>query len=301
MIAMTDSTCPSKPAPFILAVVGLGLIGGSFAAALRAQGAVSQVLGVTRHAQTGQRALALQRVDEVVEAAEAAARADMVMLATPVGGMGAVLARMRDHLRPDTIVTDAGSTKGDVIAAARVALGARIGQFVPGHPIAGGERTGPDAACSTLYEGRQVLLTPLPENPPELVRRVRVAWLRCGARVDEMPAEQHDVVLGAISHLPHLLAAVYMDQIAACADAAVRLHHAGAGFRDVTRIAAGSPEMWRDIFLGNAQAVQTELDQLRARLDEASQALASGDGNALYAMLERAALARRAWPPQESC
>ena len=141
------------------------------------------------------------------------------------------------------------------------------------------------------------MLTPLPENSPEAIERVRGAWLACGARVDSMSVEQHDAVLGAISHLPHLLSAVYMDQIAAAPDAAVRLHHAGAGFRDVTRIAAGSPEMWRDIFLGNAHAVQAELDLLRARLDEVSQALARGDGPGLYAMLERAAVARRAWPP----
>jgi len=296
MTAMTDSPRFDKPAPFTLAVVGLGLIGGSFAAALREQGAVSRILGVTRQPETGQRAVALGLVDEIVDAPTAAARADMVMLATPVGGMAAVMASMRNHLRPAAVLTDAGSTKGNVIAAARAALGDRIGQFVPGHPIAGGERTGPDAAFATLYRDRQVLLTPLAENSPEHIERVRSAWLCCGARVATMSPEQHDAVLGAISHLPHLLASVYMDQIATAEDADVRLHHAGAGFRDVTRIAAGSAEMWRDIFLGNAAAVQLELDRLRARLDEASQALARGDGEALYDMLERAALARRAWP-----
>src|SRR5690606_2751570 len=159
--------------------------------------------------------------------------------------------QLRPHLRPDAVLTDAGSTKLEVVQAARSALGDRIGQFVPGHPIAGAERSGPAAADAGLYRDRSVIVTPLPENTPAGVARVRDLWQACGARVIEMDAEAHDRVLGSVSHIPHFLSAAYMAQVAGADDAALRLAMAGSGFRDFTRIAAGSPEMWRDIFLSN--------------------------------------------------
>jgi len=278
----------------VLAVVGVGLIGGSAALALRQAGQVGRVLGVGRNAQSLARAQELGLIDAAVTPQEAA-RADVILLATPVGGLGAVLAQLRPHLGAHTLLTDAGSTKAEVVAAARAALGDRIGQFVPGHPVAGAERSGPEAADAALYRRRTVILTPLPENAPAAVARVRDLWQACGAHVIDMDADAHDRVLASVSHMPHLLAAAYMAQVAAADDAAGRLALAGSGFRDFTRIAAGSPEMWRDIFLSNRDALRAELAAVRGVLDQAEHAMADGDGAALEALLERAAQARRNW------
>ncbi|OZI49197.1 prephenate dehydrogenase [Bordetella genomosp. 5] len=283
------------PAIGVLAVVGVGLIGGSYAAALRQAGHVGRVLGVGRNPQSLERARELGLIDAVATPAEAAAQADLIMLATPVGGLGAVLSQMREHLRADTVLTDGGSTKAEVIDAARAALGDRIGQFVPGHPIAGAERTGPEAADARLYQQRDVILTPLPENGAAALERVRASWQACGARVLDMDAVVHDRVLASISHMPHFLSSVYMTQVARADDAATRLALAGSGFRDFTRIAAGSPEMWRDIFLSNRDAMLAELADVRAVLDAAEAALRARDGDAMHDLLAEAADARRGW------
>ncbi|OZI38440.1 prephenate dehydrogenase [Bordetella genomosp. 10] len=285
----------ARPPIPVLAVVGVGLIGGSYAAALRRAGHVGRVLGVGRNAKSLTRAYELGLIDDSATAAEAAAQADLVMLAAPVGAMAQVLAEMRPHLKPGAVVTDAGSTKAEVVQAARAALGERIACFVPGHPIAGAERVGPDAADAELYAGRNVILTPLAENDPRDVARVRASWEACGARVHEMDVASHDRVLGSVSHMPHFLASVYVAQVARSEDAAERLALAGSGFRDFTRIAAGSTEMWRDIFLSNRDAMMAELAALRAVLDSAEQALDRRDGAALEALLEEAALCRRGW------
>ncbi|HEX7750529.1 MAG TPA: prephenate dehydrogenase/arogenate dehydrogenase family protein [Bordetella sp.] len=285
----------SAPRIAVLAVVGVGLIGGSFAAALRRAGQVGRVLGVGRDPKSLERARELGLIDEAVDAVEAAQRADLALLATPVGSLGGLLARMRPHLKPGIVLTDAGSTKVEVAQAARQALGERIDCFVPGHPIAGAERTGPGAADADLYLDRNVVLCPLPENAPQALEQVRLAWQDCGARLLEMDARLHDRMLASVSHIPHFLAAVYMAQVAGEPDAAQRLGLAGSGFRDFTRIAAGSPEMWRDIFLSNRPAMQAELAAVRAVLDQAEQALAAGDGAALRDLLQRASSTRRDW------
>lgn len=297
------STTDSNPAPSssassrvgVLAVVGVGLIGGSFAAAMRQAGAAQTILGAGRQSQTLARAQRLGLIDKAVSLEEAAATADFVLLSVPVGATGAVLARMAPHLRPGTLLTDAGSTKADVAQAARSALGERIGQFIPGHPIAGAEATGPEAARADLYQGRTVVLTPLPENPEAGRRLLRGAWEACGARVVNMQPEAHDAALASVSHVPHFLASVFMGQVAAAADSDQRMALAGTGFRDFTRIAAGSPEMWRDIFLANRHAVLEELARFRAALEQAEQTLRDDDAQGLYDFLERAALARRFW------
>ena len=281
--------------PNTLAVVGVGLIGGSFAQALREAGLVQRVLGVGRQRASLEVARSLGLIDEIVEAEEAAAQADLIMLAVPVGAMRATLLRMAPHLQDRTILTDAGSTKADVEQAARDALGARVGQFVPGHPIAGAEASGPQAARPELYQGKQVVLTPLPENSSDTLAQVTHAWQACGAIVRTMTAAEHDQILGSVSHLPHLLSALYMSQVAASDNAALRLDMAGSGFRDFTRIAAGSPEMWRDIFLSNAHVLRTELDAVRKLMDDVDNALLRGDGPALESLLDAAAQARRAW------
>ncbi|KQZ98792.1 MAG: prephenate dehydrogenase [Achromobacter sp.] len=279
----------------VLAVVGVGLIGGSFAAALRQAGQVGKVLGVGRNTQSLERAVTLGLIDEAVTAEAAAAQADLIMLATPVGGLTNVLSQMRPHLSPGAVLTDGGSTKAEVVEAARAALGDRIGQFVPGHPIAGAERTGPEAADAGLYRGRTVILTPVPENGAAALALVRRAWQACGADVIDMDAAAHDRVLASVSHLPHLLSSVYMEQVATAADAPTRLELAGSGFRDFTRIAAGSPEMWRDIFLSNRDAMLAEVAAVRGVLDRAERAIADGDGEALLTLLDTAARARRGW------
>ena len=191
----------STPRIPVLAVVGVGLIGGSFAAALRRAGQVGRVLGVGRDPKSLERARELGLIDEAVSPAEAAQRADLAMLAAPVGSLGGLLAQMRAHLKPGIVLTDAGSTKAEVAQAARQALGERIGCFVPGHPIAGAERTGPGAADADLYRDRNVVLCPLPENTPQAVELVRLAWQDCGARLFEMDAELHDRLSRLIAEL----------------------------------------------------------------------------------------------------
>lgn len=279
----------------VLAVVGVGLIGGSFAASLRRAGAVGRVLGVGRNRKSVQQAIDLKLIDAEASLEEAAAQADIILLSVPVGATGAVLAAMSAHLRPTTIITDAGSTKAGVVAAARAALGERIAQFVPGHPIAGAEKTGPSAATADLYDERTVILTPLDENSASTCTRVTRLWEACGARVITMDPEAHDVVLASVSHVPHLLSSVYMWQVATAENSDLRLEVAGSGFRDFTRIAAGSAEMWRDIFLENRDAVLSEIGEVRASLDRAEAALRAADGPKLHDFLERAALARRFW------
>ena len=278
-----------------LAIVGVGLIGGSFAAALRKAGVVDRILGVGRSPGSLAQALRLGLIDEVASLAEVAEQADLIFLATPVGTFPSLLKGLLPALGTDVVITDGGSTKADVVRAVRDVLGDRAKQFIPGHPIAGAERTGPEAADAALYQGRNVVLTPLPENDPVQRQWLVRLWEQCGARVLNMMPEAHDTALASVSHVPHFLSSVFMAQVAASVDADLRLRLAGTGFRDFTRIAAGSPEMWRDIFLANRQAVLAELSEVRDVLAQAEQALLQEDGQRLFDLLERAALARRFW------
>jgi len=287
---------PAEPLRGItLAVVGVGLIGGSVAAALRQQGVAARVLGVESNPETLRQARALGLIDAAASVQEAAAQANVIVLAVPVGAMIEVLRAIGTSLRPQTLVTDVGSTKTDVVKAAEQALGERAAQFVPGHPIAGSEASGPQAAHAALFDQRTVVLTPMAQNPMALRQRVVHLWQAMGAHVVQMSPEAHDAVLASVSHLPHLLAAAYMAQVAASPDADLRLDLAGSSFRDVTRVAASSPRMWRDIFLANRQAVLAELHGLKALLTQAETLLEQGDGAALQAFLETAASARRLW------
>lgn len=288
------STTPSPLVP-VLAVVGIGLIGGSFAAALRAAGQVGRVLGVGRGKASSDRAMALGLVDEMVTLEDAAGRADLILLATPVGAIPDALGRMLAHLRPDTVVSDAGSTKADVAAMARELLGERCTQFIPGHPIAGSEAVGPDAADPALYRGRTVILTPFDRTPASARMLLTRVWEACGARVQTMSPQDHDQAMASVSHVPHFLAAAYMAQVARSDEADARLALAGTGFRDFTRIAAGSPEVWRDIFMSNRDAVLGELGEFEKALGALRAALEREDAQALEASLDQAALARRLW------
>ncbi len=279
-----------------IAIVGCGLIGGSFAMALRRAGLAGEIVAFDRERATADRALAAGIVDVVAATIEdAVADADLVVVATPVGAARPVFAAIASSLAADAVVTDVGSTKRDVVAAARDALGAAIDRFVPGHPIAGGERHGPEAATAGLFDRRRVLLTPLPENDPASIARVTDAWTACGAIVETLDADVHDRVLSSVSHLPHLLAYALVAWIADAPDAALKFDLAGSGFRDFTRIAASSPEMWRDIALANRDALLADLDDFRADLDTMRASLAAGDGAALMTLFARASGARTAW------
>ncbi|SFD49032.1 prephenate dehydrogenase [Massilia yuzhufengensis] len=279
-----------------LVIVGVGLIGGSFALALKQAGAVRSVAGLGRSAQAMERALELGIVDEICTSAqEAMCGADLVLLAAPVGQTGAILESLLPHLESNTIITDAGSTKSDVVAAARAALGGRIGQFVPGHPIAGSESNGPDAAMAGLYRGKKTVLTPLPENDPAAVERVAAAWRLCGSLIHKLSPADHDRVFAAVSHLPHLLAYALVDDIAAKPHAGLLFQYAASGFRDFTRIAGSSPEMWRDISLANRDALLTELDAYLAQLTTLRATLAAADGHGLETVYANAQRARREW------
>jgi len=279
-----------------IAIFGVGLIGGSFALALKKSGAVGEVLGVGRRRETLLRAAELGIIDSHTEdVAQAVAGADLVLIAAPVAQTSALLEAIAPHLQPDTVVTDAGSTKTDVVAAARAALGTKIHQFVPGHPIAGREQNGPDAALSDLYVGKKIILTALPENPFAAVDRVTDAWQRCGALVHHLTAEEHDAVFAAVSHLPHVLAYALVADIAARSDAARLFQYAASGFRDFTRIAGSSPEMWRDIALANRTALLGELDAYMAQLSQIRVLLDQGNGPALEKIFGSAQAARQSW------
>jgi prephenate dehydrogenase len=277
-------------------VIGVGLIGGSFALALKQRGAVGEVVGVGRSAAVLARAAALGIIDHGAASLEAAvAGADLILIATPVAQTAAILTALAPLLRPGMVVTDAGSTKCDVVAAARIALGAKIGQFVPGHPIAGRESNGPDAAIAELYRGKKAVLTPLPENSAADVERVAAAWTVCGAIVRKLTPAEHDKVFAAVSHLPHLLAYALVDDIARKPHADLLFQYAASGFRDFTRIAASSPEMWRDISLANRDALLGELDAYLAQLTGMRAMLAALDGAALEGVYANAQRARRQW------
>ena len=279
-----------------LVICGVGLIGGSFALGLRRAAAVGHVVGIGRRRQALERARALGVIDEIAtDWAQALAGADLVLLAAPVGQMDVIMAAMAPHLGPHTVVTDAGSTKRDVVAAIHRHLGPHLAQVVPAHPIAGAEKSGVEAAFAELYCGRKVVLTPLAQSRPEAVERVRAAWQACGATVVDMTPQEHDHVFAAVSHLPHLLAFGLVDELARRDNASVLFSHAASGFRDFTRIAGSHPEMWRDICLANRTALLEELDRYRAQLDDLRAALARSDGTALEETFSVARQARRAW------
>ncbi|WP_211443557.1 prephenate dehydrogenase [Collimonas humicola] len=279
-----------------IAIFGVGLIGGSFALALKKAGAAERIVGVGRHLTTLQRARELGIIDQIANGvADAAADADLILIAAPVAQTGAILASIAPHLQAGTVVTDAGSTKSDVALAARAALGGKIGQFVPGHPIAGREQNGPEAALAELYVGKKVVLAPLPENSAVDVARVAAAWQQCGALIHQLSAQQHDAVFAAVSHLPHVLAYALVDDIANKPHAASLFQYAASGFRDFTRIAGSSPEMWRDISLANQSALLGELDAYMMQLGRMRALLAAGDGPALEAIYSNAQQARHNW------
>jgi len=279
-----------------LVVVGVGLIGGSFALALKGALAVGRVVGVGRGAANIRRALELGIIDAAGALDRATfADADLALLAVPVGQMRSVMRAIAPLLGARSVVSDAGSTKVDVVALARRELEEALSRFVPGHPIAGTEKSGAESAFADLYRGRRVVLTPIKGTEPGALALVRSAWEVCGASVSELEPREHDAVLAAVSHLPHVLAYALVDQVARHKNAKQLFSFAAGGFRDFTRIAASHPEMWRDICLANRKALLVELERYGGELERVKRMLERGDGKALEKLFSGARDARNRW------
>ncbi len=280
----------------------MGLIGGSVALALKKAHFVTHIVGVGRTQASLNEALKLGVIDAICIPDEkqtniqaALEGADLVLIAAPVAQTARILQSIKPHLNNQTVITDAGSTKGDVLACARDILGKQFSQFVGGHPIAGAEKSGVSAAKDDLFLGKNVVLTPTPETNIHAVASVDDLWKKCGANVTEMSAENHDNIFAAVSHLPHLLAFALVDDIASRANAAQLFSFAASGFRDFTRIAGSHPEMWRDISLANRTALLGEISAFEGELSQLKQLLENSDGVGLQALFERASVARNAW------
>lgn len=279
-----------------LALFGVGLIGGSVALALKQAGAVGEVVGVGRSAANLQQAIQLGIIDRIAtDATDAVRDADVVLLAVPVGQMGAIMQAIAPHLGAHTIVTDAGSTKQDVVALMQQHLAANLANCVPAHPIAGAELSGATAARADLYLSKNLVLAPLATTHADALARVTAMWQLCGAKISTMSAAEHDAIFAAVSHLPHLLAYALVDMIAQRDNADQLFGFAASGFRDFTRIAGSSPEMWRDIAVANQAALLAELDAYQLQLSKLREALAKLDSAALNQVFSNAQQARQNW------
>lgn len=277
-----------------LAIIGLGMIGSSLARALRMRGGVGEIRACGRDSARLAAARAAGLVDDIAtDPAEAARGADVIVVATPLGSMEAQLARLALGLEPDAVLTDVGSAKGAVIDAARRALAPdALARLVPGHPIAGNERSGWEAGMADLFEGRRVILTPMAETAPDALARVRGLWRSVGAEVVEMESGRHDRLLAATSHLPHMLAYTLVDTLASMPDGEQVFEFAAGGFADFTRIAASDPRMWADICIANRRALIAALDRFTGELKELRQAIESEDDEDLMARFGQAKSAR---------
>ncbi|HHB13377.1 MAG TPA: prephenate dehydrogenase/arogenate dehydrogenase family protein [Chromatiales bacterium] len=279
-----------------LAILGVGLIGGSLALALRRAHHVGEVVGSGRRERNLQRAVELGVIDRyALDPAEAVRGADMVVLAVPLGAMEGLCRQIAPVLGEQAVLTDVGSAKRSVVEAVRAAFGRLPEGFVPGHPIAGTEQSGVEAAFADLFYHRRVILTPLPETGLRALGEVREMWEATGAVVEEMSVEHHDHVLAATSHLPHMLAFALVDSLARLEDRHEVFRYAAGGFRDFTRIASSDPVMWRDICLANRDALLEMMDRFRDDMDRLSQAIEQGDGDTLLEIFQRAKQARDAF------
>lgn len=279
-----------------LGVIGCGLMGGSFALALRRAGLVRRVIGYSKSPSTTERARRLGVIDDAAESALlAVSGSDIVLIAVPVAATEATFRAIRHLVEPEALFMDVGSTKVDVVDAALRVLRERVGAFVPAHPIAGRETGGIEHADAGLYGGRQVILTPLPQTSPEAIRRAAEVWSAIGCTVLKMTPENHDAAFAAVSHLPHLLAFAYVSSIVNQPQGQDFLELAGPGFRDFTRIAAGNPQMWRDVFVANSEQVLEQSRRFRHALDALEAALANGNAQAVESLIRSASEARARW------
>jgi prephenate dehydrogenase len=279
-----------------LALIGCGLMGGSFALAVRQAALVQHIAGFSASEKTRQRALELGVIDQAcTSVAEAVQGADLVLVAVPVGAMHTTFAAMRDVLQPNTLLMDVGSTKCDVVAAARATLGERLACFVPAHPIAGKELAGIEHADGTLYQNRRTILTPLPSTGIHRLQAAHGLWSAIGSQVSTLTPEKHDATFAAVSHLPHLLAFAAVNALMAQPQGAAFLDMAGPGFRDFSRIAASDAAVWRDILSANHAEVLAQVAHFRSALDQFENALKLGDTAALTHLIQQASEVRAAW------
>ena len=276
-----------------LCIIGVGLIGGSLALALKKAGYCQEIIGAGRNKQRLEKAVELGVIDGYeLDYAKAVSHADVVFVSVPMGSMAEVFTKMAPGLHKHTIVTDGGSAKQSVIDDAKTALGHKIEQFVPCHPIAGTEQSGVEAAFETLYQNRRVILTPLEENQRADIDTIAAMWRAAGAEVDEMGARHHDLVLAGTSHLPHVLAFALVDCLNNVDDVDEIFKYAAGGFRDFTRIASSDPTMWRDICLSNRDAVLAMMQRFQNEMNQLKQAIENDNAEALYDIFKRAKTAR---------
>jgi len=282
-----------------LGLVGCGLMGGSFALALKRAGLVKRVVGFSPSETTTTRALKMGVIDQIANSASnAASGSDLVLIAVPVSATEASFQAIAQELSSNCLVMDVGSTKSDVLAAAKTALGNKLAQFVPAHPIAGKEVAGVEHADADLYTGCQVILTPtdltdLTDNSQ--LQQATSVWQALGCKVRHMSATDHDAAFAAVSHLPHLLAFAFMNSISNQKQRSEFLDLAGPGFRDFTRIAAGDPKVWRDIFLANSAEVLAQSQNFRSSLEALERAVLAGDSAAIEALISQASHLRAHW------
>lgn len=279
-----------------LGLIGCGLMGGSFALAMKQAGLVERVIGYSKSPSTTERARQMGVIDQTAESALlAVSGADVVLIAVPVAATDATLRAIRHLVGPDTLFMDVGSTKRDVVDAARRVLKERVGAFVPAHPITGKEQAGVQHADAALYKDRQVILTPIAQTSPALVDKAQALWSALGARVKIMTPEAHDAAFAAVSHFPHLLAFAYFTGILQQKDSEAFLSLAGPGFRDFTRIAASDPAIWRDILIANREEVIKQSERFRGALGVLEQVMKDCQGESLEALIRGVSQARSHW------
>lgn len=279
-----------------LGVIGCGLMGGSFALALKRAGLVKRVVGYSKSPSTTDRARRLGVIDVAAESALlAVSGSDIVLIAVPVAATETTFKAIRHLVEPGVLFMDVGSTKRDVVDAARRVLRERVASFVPAHPIAGKEVAGIQHADAALYSGRQVILTPLGQTAPDLVQKATDVWSAIGAQVLKMTPENHDAAFAAVSHLPHLLAFAYFSSVVNQPAGKDFLSLAGPGFRDFTRIAASSPEVWRDILVANREEVLKQSQRFRHALDALEHVIRNGNADALEDLIRAPAEGRAGW------
>lgn len=277
-----------------MAVIGCGLIGGSMALSWKRAGLIDHVIAFGHNPKTLQKALDKGAADEVTTSMEEAVKgADIVVSAVPVEAMESVFRAMAPHLKSNVIVTDVGSTRQTVIEAAKKGLGKMFHRYAPAHPIAGGEMPGVDYASADLFDKKAVISTPTDGMDQDAVNFIEEAWTKAGAKVQRMTPSEHDAIFASVSHLPHVLAYVLVDMIAKESNAQAKLSMAGAGFRDFTRIASSSPEMWRDICLSNREAISNELRRYRAALEKMQTLIDQSDARGMEEVFENAMRNRR--------
>lgn len=285
-----------KPQFEQLGIIGCGLMGSSFALAMKRAGLVKRIVGYSKSPSTTAKALQLGVIDvEAASALQAVSGSDIVLIAVPVAAIEGTFKAIKHMITPDTLIMDVGSTKTDVVESAQRILGSLVGSFVPAHPIAGKEVSGVENADVNLYSGRQVIFTPIGRTLTAQLGRAQSVWTALGCNVQSMSPETHDAVFAAVSHLPHLLAFAMMNSIASQKNAEDFLSLAGTGFRDFTRIAASDPEMWHDIFMANRSQLLNQIDVFKQTLNSFEASLLASDGPALESAIAAASKLRVQW------